>query len=711
MRRLVTIFALSGIIFGGVAPVQPSSIEFTEAFVEHQIRWPVKTIKVSLSTSLSSPGPNMKPGSDVIGAAHRALAGWSSMTGIKFVTVSSRAQSISPTADGNSLITIADTVENRDVFVSGDNNGRTRVFYNQTTGEISEADIVINPHPVSADGTAVQFSTDGTLGTYDLESTLTHEIGHLLGLEHSGIVAATMQARQALNGVYDIPAYTSRTLSEDDRAAVRRVYGPHRGLGAIEGKILTSSAGTVTAPAHAAYVWAEEFTTGRVISSSLTSSSGNYRIESLSPGQYRVVAAYLDGPIISKEATPSVGYSGVGSPPGFWTSELTNQTGVAADVTTTVNAILVLPQNNAPWLKPRLMGLNGQLSTTALPVEAGKKYTIYVGGEGVDQVPGSGITVTSPFMKIDPASLRLEQFGTALPVISFELTVAVNARFGDYSIRLQSNSGQTAYLAGGITVDPGVNSAVASPADDPYFFVRQHYQDFLGRQAEKEGLEYWSGQISQCGPDRACIRSRRSRVSTAFFMGREFQETGFFVCQFYQTSLGRRPSFVEFSTDRDRVRAGPNVDAAKLAFALSFVRRPEFLEQYPLAMGPDHFVDALLDSVSRNSTVDLSSQRKALIKLYDRTDAGREAILRLIAENPSLVRAEYNRAFVLMQYFGYLRRDPDQADYNFWVNVLSGSSPSEPASYQAMVCAFISSAEYQNRFGMLATHTNEECSP
>ena len=160
-----------------------------------KIRWPKKTIEVSLSTSLLSPGGNIKPDSDVVGAARRALARWSSLSNINFVVTWSTAASISPAdaGDGTSLLTIAATSEN-EAFNSATTTGRTRVFFDPETGNIAEADISINPRPRSDDGTELQFSTDGTPGTYDLEATFTHEIGHLLGLDHSAVLSSTMQS-------------------------------------------------------------------------------------------------------------------------------------------------------------------------------------------------------------------------------------------------------------------------------------------------------------------------------------------------------------------------------------------------------------------------------------------------------------------------------------------------------------------------------------
>ena len=98
--------------------------------------------------------------------------------------------------------------------------------------------------------------------------------------------------------------------------------------------------------------------------------------------------------------------------------------------------------------------MNGELSNTVLPIEAGGTFTIYVAGEGLDQIPASGISISSPFITVNQSTVADAQFDTPYPVISFEITVDPYTPPGEYSIRLQSSDGEFVYLAGVLTIDP-----------------------------------------------------------------------------------------------------------------------------------------------------------------------------------------------------------------------------------------------------------------
>jgi hypothetical protein len=198
-------------------------------------------------------------------------------------------------------------------------------------------------------------------------------------------------------------------------------------------------------------------------------------------------------------------------------------------------------------------------------------------------------------------------------------------------------------------------------------------------------------------------------VADAFFFEAEFQQTGAFIYRIYKAGLGARPTYAQFMSDRGRVVPGPTLEQTKSAFALAFVQRDAFLSLYPRSLTADGFVDALLASINQNSGVNLSAQRSSLLGLYDGTDNGRAAILRQIADAQVFIDGEYNNSFVLMEYFGYLRRDPDQGGYDFWLGQVNKFPLRNVSIQHAMACSFITSAEYQTRFSPIVTHTNREC--
>src|SRR5437764_546751 len=377
MRQLATALLLIATMIGSSRPARAYTLQLTDAPNSVQVKWPKRNIRVALSTSLSSPQSNIKQGSDTLGAVRRALRRWADVANIRFILVSSNVQSISAPGtrgDGLSLITVAHTAENFAAFAGqgSETPGRTRLF--QTVGgSITEADIVLNP--------AQPFSTDGTVGTYDLEATLTHEIGHLLGLEHSAVLGATMQPRQAKNGFFNLPALTPRTLSDDDRAGIRALYGARLGTGA-HGAI----AGTLTfvsgAPIFGANVWAEETETGRVVASNITLQNGAYRIEGLKPGEYHLFAQSLNETVAASEIASERGaYAGLALNRQLpFQAEEIGTASVKPNATVSLDAQL---SGSPALMNPAFIGINKELSTVAVPLAAGQSFRVFVSGDGI----------------------------------------------------------------------------------------------------------------------------------------------------------------------------------------------------------------------------------------------------------------------------------------------------------------------------------------
>jgi uncharacterized delta-60 repeat protein len=295
------------------------------------------------------------------------------------------------------------------------------------------------------------------------------------------------------------------------------------------------------------------------------------------------------------------------------------------------------------------------------------------------------------------ANLRANEFYTVAPQLANYSFSPTNRSFS-----LVGNQTEAVFTAIPDAVMAG------NAIDTSEYFVRQHYLDFLGREPEPGGFEYWSDQVNQCHGDPDCIRTKRIDVSAAFFMSREFQDTGSFVYRLYKGALGRQLRYDEFTADRSQVIGGPNLDASKTAFADAFVRRAEFAQKYLANMTAESFVDALLQTV-RDAGTNLSSERASLIVHYysGRTmTESRSLVVRELADNAAFSNAVYNESFVLMEYFAYLRRNPDREGYDFWLNVLNTG---DPGNYRGMVCSFITSAEYQRRFSSVVTRSNAEC--
>ena len=274
-----------------------------------------------------------------------------------------------------------------------------------------------------------------------------------------------------------------------------------------------------------------------------------------------------------------------------------------------------------------------------------------------------------------------------------------------------------------ITINDNDASNGVNPIDTASFFVRQHYIDFLNREPDDAGLAFWTNQITECQqPGATCSAEiRRINVSAAFFLSIEFQETGYLVYRTYRAAFGNingTPvplTFNEFLPDTQQIGSGVQVgvgdwlaklEANKVAFLLNFVGRSRFVTAYPTTMTPAQFVDALFATAG---VAPSASDRNAAISEFsgagNTTDAAaRGRALRRVAENSILNQQEKNKAFVLMQYFGYLRRNPndppeanlDFGGYNFWLGKLIEFNGNFVNA--EMVKAFIVSGEYRHRF-------------
>ena len=271
-----------------------------------------------------------------------------------------------------------------------------------------------------------------------------------------------------------------------------------------------------------------------------------------------------------------------------------------------------------------------------------------------------------------------------------------------------------------------------NPIEQASFFVRQHYLDFLNREPDQGGWDFWINQITSCGSNVQCTEARRVDVSASFFLSIEFQQSGYLVERFYKVAYGDATGtstlgsnhqlstptvrFKEFLQDMQRIGQGVVVlqpgwqqalENNKQAYALEFVQTSRFISAFPGTMTPTEFVDRLNQNAGN---VLSANDRTTAINLFGGAAntgnvTARAQAVRQVAEDIDLYNTEYNRAFVLAEYFGYLRRNPNDApestlDYtgfDFWLTKLNQFNGNYLNA--EMVKAFLSSIEYRQRFG------------
>jgi hypothetical protein len=289
------------------------------------------------------------------------------------------------------------------------------------------------------------------------------------------------------------------------------------------------------------------------------------------------------------------------------------------------------------------------------------------------------------------------RFSNVEPNNFYTVTPAlVNYRFGpaSQSFELGSNNVEATFTAARDAISSG------NAIDTADFFVRQHYLDFLGREPDEAGFNFWSDQISSCGADAGCRERRIINVSAAYFLSIEFQQTGGLVDGLYRASYGRAPRYAEFMPDTATVAQGvvvgsngnwaERLEANKQAFITAWMDRSDLRAAYD-GLSNAAFVDSLI-----SHTAGFNGDRSALVNKLNSGSLTRAAALRQVVENEGFVSAKHNEMFVMMEYFGYLRRDPDASGYQYWLNKLNQFNGNfEQAE---MVKAFIVSSEYRDRF-------------
>jgi hypothetical protein len=374
---------------------------------------------------------------------------------------------------------------------------------------------------------------------------------------------------------------------------------------------------------------------------------------------------------------------------------------------------LLTPANDPP---PSFLGLSTQLYLATYPAPANIEIIVKRNGNlnqtvSCDYQTQTNLGITAG---LPSGSLTFAPGETSK-------TIPLEAYYDSaYKISLFSNAGNASFSGGIKEATVLFTGRISNPIDNTAFLVRQQYYDFLSRDPDPFGWDFWTNNIESCGANLKCREAKRIDTSAAYFLSIEFQQTGYFVYRIYKASFGNLPDapvpirFNEFSPDTRQIGQGIVVGQTgwaqllennKQTFTADFVARPRFISAFPTSMSPADFVGALFGNAGVTPSV---SDRSAAISEFglatNTTDtAGRARALRRVAEDSAFANQESNRAFVLMEYFGYLRRNPndlpdtDYRGYDFWLaklNQFNGNFQNAD-----MVKAFISSNEYRKRFG------------
>jgi len=323
------------------------------------------------------------------------------------------------------------------------------------------------------------------------------------------------------------------------------------------------------------------------------------------------------------------------------------------------------------------------------------------GGYRVTQAPvvsRSGNTIT--------LDARVEEYTgpRTLAIVPFEKNFDIGTlEPGTYTLSVKSWDAPLKQIQFTLTATP----PASQPIDGPCFFVTQQYRDFLSREPDGSGFSFWTNELTSCGMDLQCREVKRINVSAAFAVSFEFHETGYYVYRMYRAALGRRPTFAEFvpeaaqlgknviagGNDAWVIRLGGNKDT----YTSQFFFRPEFQARYA-GLTSAQYVDKLFETEGITPT---TAERDDIINGLDHCTftlgcPTRATVLRRIVENAAFDRKVFNEAFVTMEYFGYLRRDPDANGLQFWLSKLNQFNGDYVGA--EMVKAFINSDEYRKRF-------------
>jgi Matrixin/Carboxypeptidase regulatory-like domain len=323
---------------------------------------------------------------------------------------------VAEVSSGRVVVSIAD-----DLFRNQGAVAITTYTFDNTTGHLTDADIMVDPSLLS--------------GQFNLQMAMEHEIGHVLGLDHSGVISAVMYP-------YVSSARVPATFDSDDRIAIAMAYpkdDPTLTGATLTGRVMGDNGGIFGAQVVAVNE------RGEPVATELTSASGEFTLSGIPPGRYRLYAEPLDGPVDAKSLRGTWRAVSMASFPTqfFGNDAITVESGK-------VYGNLVTHANGPVQLNPRWIGACDasshaiSLGSTPATVNPGQTVRLAVGGDGFT----SGMT---QFEVLNPGFRRVSNFQWSANYVTADFAIDAGASAGSTVVLVKSGN-ETATLTGALEV-------------------------------------------------------------------------------------------------------------------------------------------------------------------------------------------------------------------------------------------------------------------
>lgn len=428
MRRVRALAALAAVVAASAA-IAWSHVRLQNPANKKPLYWADED---AVSIVLQSAGSDDLDGAEEFAALRAAIRAWNDVDGTtaRLVENTSPVQQARTDWAADDLHTMLfDETNASGFFPFGSGVVAITPIWFTSNGRITDADVLFN-------GSVYQFTTSGELGRFDVADVATHELGHLLGLDHSGSAGSTLYP------YVDPSVELHRSVASDDAVGLRSAYPEVGASGSLLGTVARASNG---AEIPGALVVALD-TAGRQAASVLSGFDGSFRIDGLEPGNYRVYARPLDGPVSAYNLTP--GWSITTT---FEASALGTPVVVAAGAAAQVGEIAVPSQH----------GLALGSASDPFPLRATRGAATQLSLHGAGLLPGVVVTCSDPAIDVTVIAL----WGG---LVQFFVEVPAGHPTGNYDLVASDVGGELARLPGALEVVPAepVVTAVAPAAID-----------------------------------------------------------------------------------------------------------------------------------------------------------------------------------------------------------------------------------------------------